>query len=202
MISFTVIVPDPSASPAGHADNGKVPKSMLTMVISSSTVTLPFASQSPVQAGGIVAVGAGVSVGVGLLRAVEVGVLLEVCVGVSVGVALGGRVGDAVGVDVLSSVDVGVALGEFIGVSVGVLLGVFVGVSVATWMVTEPPVRFVVTGVTQSEAKNCVSSLPALNSKVSMLVPALVAVKFRVDTRTLSPSTALAAPTFKEMIPG
>jgi len=63
MISFTVMSPEPSASPTGHADSGVLPNAMFTMMMSSLTVTVRLPSQSPVQAGGV-----GLGVGVALTQ--------------------------------------------------------------------------------------------------------------------------------------
>ena len=51
-ISAIVTLPSPSASKVGHALTGKLPRTMLIPVISSSMVTSPESSQSPTQVGG------------------------------------------------------------------------------------------------------------------------------------------------------
>src|ERR1035437_2524787 len=61
MISFTVMSPEPSASPIGHVESGELPNAMFTMMMSSFTVTSPLPSQSPVHPPGV-----GVVVGVGV----------------------------------------------------------------------------------------------------------------------------------------
>src|SRR2546422_822764 len=94
------------------------------------------------------------------------------------------------------------AVGVWVGVRVGVevVVEVLGAVGVGAWMVTEPSVRLGVTLLTQLGAKNCVSCVPWLNSKVNAAVPGASALKLRVDTRTLPPFTGLPAPTLSETI--
>ena len=64
-ISLTVIIVDPSASPATHDEMGALPRAMFTSVTSSLIVTSPLPSQSPLQPPTGVETGEGVAVAVG-----------------------------------------------------------------------------------------------------------------------------------------
>jgi hypothetical protein len=72
--------PAPDGMPLGHAVGWALPRATFTIVMSSLTVTVPLASQSPVH-GSVMGVGCGVSV------------LVRVGVGVRCGVAIGVLVG-------------------------------------------------------------------------------------------------------------
>jgi len=89
MISLTVIVPSPLASPAVQVEAFAVPSAMFTIVMSSFTVTSRSPLQSPRQDPGVrvgVGVIATVAVVVGRPEAAPVGV--DVCVGTDVSVGV------------------------------------------------------------------------------------------------------------------
>ena len=118
MISLTVIMPSPFASPTGHVETGAVPKAMFTMTISSLTVTTLSPLQSPPQR-------TAVGVGDGVIVWVSVGVLGGVdATAVSVGVPV--LVGEAVAVGVVDVVAVSVTDGVGVLEAVEVLNGVAV----------------------------------------------------------------------------